>query len=117
MLAQLIYLGLQSDIKGKIMFYSKTTNGFYTTEIHGTNMPSDVVSITAEQWQALLQGQAEGQIITADANGNPINADQPVIPAPAPTAEQLAQAANKTAAITKLTALGLTADEISALGI
>lgn len=67
------------------MFYSKTTNGFYTREIHGENIPADAVEINAEQHAALLQGQSEGKLIVADENGYPVLVDQP-----APTAEQLA---------------------------
>ena len=54
------------------MFYSKLTNGFYITEIHGNNMPDDVVSITVEEHQALMDGQSNRQEITSDANGFPI---------------------------------------------
>ena len=47
-------------------------------------MPSDVVEITNEQHQALLDGQSQGKLISADKKGNPI-----LIDPPAPTAEQL----------------------------
>lgn len=66
------------------MFYSKSTGGFYTTEIHGDNIPADVVEITAEQHVALTEGQNSGKVITSDENGFPILID-PVI-----TPEQLA---------------------------
>lgn len=59
------------------MFYSKTTGGFYTSEIHGDNIPADAVEITAEQHAAMLQGQSEGKQITADENGFPILVDPP----------------------------------------
>lgn len=59
------------------MFYSSTTNGFYAHPIHGINMPDDVVEIDDATHAALLQGQAEGKIISADANGYPILIDQP----------------------------------------
>ena len=45
------------------MFYSKTTNGFYTREIHGDNIPTDAVEITDEQHAALFQKQSEGMRI------------------------------------------------------
>lgn len=67
------------------MYYSKQTNGFYTREIHGDNIPADAVEITPEQHAALLQGQSEGKVITADENGYPILQDPPQ-----PTPEQLA---------------------------
>lgn len=57
------------------MFYSKSTGGFYITEIHGSNIPSDAVEITAEQHAALLSGQSEGKTISADENRYPILVD------------------------------------------
>ena len=66
------------------MFYSKSTGGFYTTEIHGDNIPSDAVEITEAEHAALIEGQSQGKIIDADANGSPILQDPPP-----PTAEQI----------------------------
>ena len=60
------------------MFYSPSTKGFYDTTIHGANIPSDAVEITAEQHAALLEGQSNGQQIVPDANGRPILVD-PVV--------------------------------------
>lgn len=71
------------------MFYSKTTGGFYNREIHGDNMPADVVEITAEQHAALIEGQSNGKVINFDKDGYPFLAD----PAQ-PTEEQLQQQAN-----------------------
>ncbi|HZJ92201.1 MAG TPA: phage tail assembly chaperone [Thiopseudomonas sp.] len=70
------------------MFYSKQTNGFYSREIHGDNIPEDAVEITPEQHAALLRGQSECKQITADENGYPILQDSPQ-----PTPEQLADTA------------------------
>ena len=61
------------------MFYSKSTGGFYTPEIHKV-IPADAVAITDAQWRALLDGQSQGKVIEADANG------RPVLGAPAPPA-------------------------------
>ena len=58
-----------------MIYFSKTTNGFYVTEIHGTKMPSDVVEITEDTHQSLLAGQTAGKRISGDANGNPVLAD------------------------------------------
>ena len=71
------------------MFYSKTTGGFYTAEIHGDNIPDDAVEITADEHAALLEGQSQGKIIYADKNGKPILKDPPP-----PTAEELQAQAN-----------------------
>ena len=76
------------------MFYSKSTFGFYTPEIHGDNIPSDAVEITTEEHQALLEGQSQGKVIVADESGRPILQDPPP-----PTAEQII--AQYTAAVQK----------------
>lgn len=59
------------------MYYSKNTGGFYDTEIHGANMPDDVVEISADEHAMLLRGQSNGQIIAANGNGFPTLADMP----------------------------------------
>jgi hypothetical protein len=48
-------------------FYSPSTGGFYTPEIHGDVMPADVVQITARKHAALLEAQAQGaEIVDSD---------------------------------------------------
>lgn len=59
------------------MFYAKSTGGFYTREIHGGNIPADAVEISNDEHAELMAGQSSGQIITADADGNPILQDPP----------------------------------------
>jgi hypothetical protein len=59
------------------MFYSPSTKGFYSTEIHGDNIPADAVEITAEDHAALLEGQSQGKIIVPDTSGKPILQDPP----------------------------------------
>lgn len=61
------------------MFYAKSTGGFYATEIHGKNIPADAVEITIEEHAALLDGQRQGKLITADGDGRPALQDQPPI--------------------------------------
>lgn len=68
------------------MFYSKSTGGFYSREIHGINIPADAVEITTEQHQALIEGQSQGKRIVADENGYPVLADPPL-----PTADDIWQ--------------------------
>lgn len=58
-------------------FASKSTLGFYSAEIHGKNMPDDVVKITDEAHATLIEGQSHGKII--DWSG-----DVPVLADPAP---------------------------------
>lgn len=69
------------------MFYSKTTGGFYTREIHGDNIPVDAVEISAEQHRELIDGQLQGNRIVADASGFPVLQDPP----PPTEAELVAQ--------------------------
>lgn len=59
------------------MFYSASTGGFYAAEIHGDNMPADVVEITAEQHAALIEGQSQGKVILAGEGGRPVLQDPP----------------------------------------
>lgn len=66
------------------MFYSESTGGFYDSAIHGDNIPADVVEITVEEHQALIEGQSQGKRIVADGNGFPMLADPP-----APTAAEV----------------------------
>jgi hypothetical protein len=61
------------------MFYSKSAGGFFSVEIHGNNMPDDVLEITDENYAALLAGQEQGKEIAADDNGAPILVDRPVV--------------------------------------
>lgn len=66
------------------MFYSKSTGGFYTAEIHGDNIPADAVEITEVEHAALIEGQSMGKHIVAGESGRPILQD----PHP-PTAAQV----------------------------
>ena len=59
------------------MFFSATSGGFYSREIHGDNIPADAVEITAEEHQALLEGQSNGKVIAADKNGKPVLKNPP----------------------------------------
>lgn len=81
-------------ILGEIMFYSKSTNGFYDIAIHGGNIPEDAVEITSAEHAALLQAQSEGKLIMATAQGSPIA----VLPIP-PTLPEI-----KSAKLAQLTA-------------
>lgn len=76
------------------MFYSKSTGGFYTREIHGDNIPADAVEITAEQHSELIEGQSQDKRIVAYENGFPVLVDPPP-----PTPEQIV--AQYTAAVQK----------------
>lgn len=59
------------------MFYSKTTGGFYSTEIHGNNIPADAVEISDQEHADLLSGQASGQLIKTALDGHPYLSNPP----------------------------------------
>lgn len=61
-------------------FYSKSTGGFYSTEIHGDNMPADSVEIPDEQHAYLLEQQSAGLVIQGDADGMPVALPPPERP-------------------------------------
>jgi len=75
-------------------YYSAEKGGFFLysfKEIYedsANGWPKDVVEITDEQYKNLLNGQAQGKIITADSKGYPVLVDPPP-----PTQEQLSVAA------------------------
>lgn len=54
------------------MFYSKSTNGFYTYDVNGEDTPGDAVAITTETYQALMEGQSRGMVIAPDESGLPV---------------------------------------------
>ncbi len=54
------------------MFYAKSTGGFYTKEIHGDNIPKDAVKITVDEYNLLMDGQAEGKQIIGNDSGVPV---------------------------------------------
>ena len=55
-------------------YYAASTGGFYDSAIHGTNIPAD--AIDESKWSMthaqLMDAQASGKTITADAEGHPI---------------------------------------------
>jgi len=61
-----------------MIYFSKTTKGFYDPEIN-TNLPQDAVQISNELYQTILRGIEKGQIVNADNNGFPILTGEIVI--------------------------------------
>lgn len=61
------------------MFYSASNNGFYTVDIHGGNMPSDVVEIGDDNHQELIHAQTQGKQIVPGADGYPMLIDPVVV--------------------------------------
>ncbi|WP_199028682.1 hypothetical protein [Ralstonia sp. ASV6] len=60
-----------------MLFYAKSTGGFYDSAIHGKNIPLD--SMEESNWSMthaqLMAAQATGKAITSDADGKPIAVD------------------------------------------
>lgn len=73
----------QSGINMKV-FYSAKDNGFYPDDIKFNNLPDDLIEISVDYWQELLNGQNGKKEISSDKNGYPVLVD--VAPA---TVEQL----------------------------
>lgn len=95
-----------------IYYWSASSNGFYNDDVHGTNIPADCVEITEEQWLELLNGQVNNKVITSDSNGHPVLVDPPE---PILNSEAVARQVARDSALSKLKALGLTDEEVSAL--
>lgn len=55
-----------------MFYYSKSTRGFYLREIHGDNIPTDVVEVTPEQHKELMEGQPKGGEIHPNEFGFPV---------------------------------------------
>ena len=68
-------------------YYSRSQKGFFTNT---STAPDDVVEISVEYWEALLDGQSNGKYISSNADGFPVLTD----PLP-PTTEALIAEAEK----------------------
>lgn len=61
-----------------MIYYAKSTRGFYDESIHGTFgapdslIPADAVEVTEDEHAALLTEQTQGKEIVPDADGRPI---------------------------------------------
>ena len=71
-----------------MLYFAASTNGFYDSEIHSV-IPDDAVEITQEKHTELIEEQAQGNPVSFDLNGNPINV------APAPIAQTYADLRRK----------------------
>lgn len=57
--------------------YSGRTGGFYHPHIHGTDLPDDVVKVSADEHAALYEALANGKMMRTDENGRPVAVDPP----------------------------------------
>lgn len=64
------------------LFYSEAEAGFFSSQISGSNVPSDAVEITAVEHVALLNGLREGRSIYLDDHGRPVLGSVTVQPGP-----------------------------------
>ena len=60
-----------------MLYYAKSTGGFYVSFIHGSAIPSDAVEITEEEHAELLAAQSNGCTIQADHDGRPVAVKRP----------------------------------------
>lgn len=80
------------------MFYSAITNGFYSTDIHGDNIPAGAVEIPDPYYKELLEGQSVGKMITNSG-------DYPVLVNPhVPTEEEALAVWRNTTEVTRFQA-------------
>lgn len=57
-------------------YFSKSTNGFYDSEIHmQSQIPEDAQAITQEEYEFIMSAQSEGKIIVSNVGGKPIIGD------------------------------------------
>lgn len=73
-----------------MIYCAASTAGFYDSDIHGEDIPSDALEISTAERDQLLEGQSRGKIIEFN-DGRPYLAD----PAP-PSALELATAEQST---------------------
>lgn len=81
---QELFTGLLQGINNMSIYFSKSTLGFYNSEVN-KSIPEDCVEIANEIYLALLEGQSGGKAIVSDENGYPILSDDH--PQPTPTAD------------------------------
>lgn len=74
------------------MFYSKSTKGFYTPDVHGTDIPADAVEITDDSYQSLMDGQSVGMVIVCNEIGELSLASAPPPPIATISPRQIRQA-------------------------
>lgn len=64
-------------------YFSAKRGGFYPESLKDVyekspdGWPEDVISISNIDYKILIEGQAQGKIITADSNGKPVLSDPP----------------------------------------
>ncbi|MBC3774729.1 phage tail assembly chaperone [Pseudomonas sp. SWRI99] len=68
----------------KVVFFSPSTCGAYRTDIHGADMPADVVEVPESVWQSLLiELSTSPKMMSSRSNGQPVLIDPPPLDAEA----------------------------------
>lgn len=63
-------------------YYSAKARGFFSDDLHAKeHMPDDVVAVTDDEWQAVLNEQSQGKQIVGGPDGKPIAVER--VPTPA----------------------------------
>ncbi|WP_086793310.1 phage tail assembly chaperone [Pseudomonas sp. SCPG-7] len=66
----------------KVVFFSPSTCGAYRPEIHGANMPADVIEVSESVWQSLLDELAVSpKKMSSRPDGQPVLIDPPPLDA------------------------------------
>ncbi|QJI42033.1 hypothetical protein HKK52_14230 [Pseudomonas sp. ADAK2] len=52
-------------------YFSPTTSGFYHSELHGANIPSDAFGISDGEYCALVSNAPKGTVLSLNSNGRP----------------------------------------------
>ena len=60
------------------LYFCAVSCGFYDSDIH-PSVPSTARQITAEAHAALMKAQADGKMIAANDNGDPVSVDRPAL--------------------------------------
>lgn len=62
----------------RVVFFSPSTCGAYLLEVHGSDMPADVVEVAASVWQSLLDELSRSpKKMSSRPNGQPVLIDPP----------------------------------------
>lgn len=68
----------------KVIFFSPTTCGAYRLDVHGGNMPADVVEVSESVWQSLLDELSiSPKKMSSRPDGQPVLIDPPPLDAEA----------------------------------
>ncbi|MBV4475230.1 phage tail assembly chaperone [Pseudomonas botevensis] len=62
----------------EVIYFSPSTRGAYTVEVHGSDMPADVVEVAASAWRALIKElETSPKMVSSRPDGHPILVDPP----------------------------------------